>query len=641
MQETTKHIIDLLKSADTDEVRKGAFEAAEQNCETAIEILVELLSSENLGIQEAAEYAIRKIRGFKAVQALCPLLRLENPGIRNSAIDILREICDDDLGCLGEMLHDTDPDIRIFVADILGTSQKHLALTLLSNALSSDIEVNVRYQAAISLGEIGNPVVAEVLYNAMHDEEWVQFSVIEALRKLKSDEYIEKLLTQLNDFSALVKAAIIDSIGEFGTIKAVPILLEQLDAASDPLRNKAIKATIQILGTSSLDILDEHHLNKFKEYLAVAINDEDEDVVHAALIGLSLIHSDESAEIVLEYGDNFELSNENDKLFDVIRCLVKMGETNTLLKALKSDKVNKRGIAVIACCEISSPSTVKALIDNFDEFDRDLQRIIMDYIKKTADISHIQFFENLLNNSDDAHILKHAMYFLGCTAKNTDSADEIYSFIFHPYPDVSFVALEACIAINSNELNQRLIDLYNNEDVKLRKMSVYALGFMPEYFDKIFIALNDENFEVRKLALEAMAQHPDVLEKSLNRISPALNDANKDVRLAFIDTIATLDEQLIEPILVTALSDDDNWVVIRTIDILANRDIKNAIPSLIDLLDNADIMLTLKAIEALGKLGGNVALKKLISLINHEESEVRQAVEEAILCIQQNQDREI
>jgi HEAT repeat protein len=83
------------------------------------------------------------------------------------AMEILRGIPGMDQGPVIELLKDPDPDQRIFAADILGRSGAAAAVAPLCRALLHDPESNVRYQAAVSLGEVGDKSAAECLGQAM------------------------------------------------------------------------------------------------------------------------------------------------------------------------------------------------------------------------------------------------------------------------------------------------------------------------------------------------------------------------------------------------------------------------------------------------------------------------------------------
>ena len=69
MADCTEYLA-LLKSDDKEIVREGAFRAGEDNCVEAVSMLAELLQTNHLGIQEAADSSLRKIGGKETVQAV-------------------------------------------------------------------------------------------------------------------------------------------------------------------------------------------------------------------------------------------------------------------------------------------------------------------------------------------------------------------------------------------------------------------------------------------------------------------------------------------------------------------------------------------------------------------------------------------
>ena len=232
MADCTEYLA-LLKSDDKEIVREGAFRAGEDNCVEAVSMLAELLQTNHLGIQEAADSSLRKIGGKETVQAVLPLLRSDDAPVRNLSMDILREVGSHDLAALIALVHDEDADIRIFVSDILGSTGNVLAVEPLCDALLKDPEVNVRYQAAVSLGELGMSEAAGCLNKAITDEEWVQYSVIEALTKIGHSSSVDALVKALDTASDLVASMIIDSLGEMGNVKAVTMLLKRIEESPD------------------------------------------------------------------------------------------------------------------------------------------------------------------------------------------------------------------------------------------------------------------------------------------------------------------------------------------------------------------------------------------------------------------------
>jgi HEAT repeat protein len=632
-------ILERFSSTDPDELRSAAFDAGAWGLVEAVPRLVRLLQSSNLGVQEAAEDALRTIRGPDAVRGVAPLLRSDNAAVRNSAMDILREIGEDDMKVVAGLLHDADPDMRIFGADILGTSGEHSTVSLLTEALLHDPEVNVRHQAAVSLGELGNPAVAPALRKAMADEEWVQFAVIEALTKIRADSCIDILVQALPRSSGLVASTIIDALGEMNNLKVVPLLLQQLDRASGPLRNKAVKAIVQILGARSLSLLGGKEQGKFQAYLLAALDDEDVDIIKAALLGLSGMGSPVTTQAVLNYGAKLDAGLQHDLLLGAVRSLVSMGFNEVLAKALRDPDEQIVSLAVEVCRNMSSDVAVDEVIDAFWSFNRDAQRVAMDYLAREAGERHIPFFGDILSREGiDAHVIKGALLFLGQKVRCASCGPKLLTFLQHQYDDVKETALEACIALRDSAVNAAMADMYKEQEPLLRMMAVYAMGRIgdPGYTPKLEEALEDEVPDIRKIALEALAQNQDQLFERLPLLSRRLDDESREVRLAFVDVLGNCPaEGPATELLLRALDDRDDWVRIRAIEAFGRRRMALAVPRLVEMLENSHLMVTLKIIEALGIIGDNVAFRTLLGQMGHEELEVQQAAAEAIARIRE------
>ena len=99
----------------------------------------------------------------------------------------------------------------------------------------------------------------------MQDEEWVQFAVIEALTKLRAESSVAALVNALDSSTDLVASIIIEALGEFGNIKAVPMLTKRLEDSPIPLRNKILQAITKILGAKSMPLFYGKNKDKFKE----------------------------------------------------------------------------------------------------------------------------------------------------------------------------------------------------------------------------------------------------------------------------------------------------------------------------------------------------------------------------------------
>lgn len=637
--QTEQEILAKLASDDPDEVRSAAFEAGDMELVSAVEPLVRHIQSNNLGVQEAAENALRRIRGSATVTAVAPLLRSEDAAIRNSAMDILREIGSDDVRMLAALVHDDDPDVRIFAADILGTSDSPLAVATLCDALAKDPEVNVRYQICISLGELGSVQAAETLSKALKDEEWVQFAAVEALAKIRADSCVDILLNAMKSCSELVASTIINALGEMGNVRAVPILLHRLDTASGPLRNKAVKAIVQILGAPSLGLFAPKELETFRTYLLVALTDEDEEIVESALTGLSGVGDIEATRAVLKLLEHLDPMREDDLLLSALHCLTAIGYNEGLREGLQSDNEQVIRAIVEVCGTIGDRPCIELLVEIFDKLDRDMQRIAAHYLARNGDQSDVKFFTHVLENTNDSHVLKEALHFLGVQIQCKEAAPQLLKALDNPYDDVKEAALEACLGLNDPEVNETLTSMDHDDNPLKRMMAVYSMGKIDasKYISALEDALGDPVPDIRKVALESIGSLCGEEPKYFAMLTQCLNDENQAVRLALVDLAGQIQTPETTELLTQALNDEDNWVCIRAVESLGRRRVAKILPKLVQMLERNDVLVTLKIIEALGSIGGKTAFRALLALTGHEDPDVRTAVADAIAHIREEQ----
>lgn len=632
-------ILKDLKSDDNEIVREASFQAGEHNCVDAVPLLAELLKTNHLGLQEAADHALRHIGGKDTVQSVVPLLRSDEAPVRNLSMDILREVGAQDFPSLVALVHDEDPDVRIFAADILGSTNSFMAVEPLCDALLKDPEVNVRYQAAVSLGELSNPDAAKCLNLAMKDDEWVQYAVIEALAKIKHASSVEALVKALDRSSDLVASMIIDALSEVGNIKAVTMLLRHLDKSATALRNKIVKAIVNILGGKSLKLLSTSEKEKLREYMLVALKDEDEEVQDAAILGLGFVGGPKATRQVLKLAEELDPDRDSDRLATIVENLSNIGLNQSLIDAVNSESFKEASVAVEVLARLEGSETSDVLIKAFPDRERDLKRAILASLVKVAGIEAKDFFIEVLENEQDGAMLKAALLFLGTELGLEEEGERIFALLSHPYDDVKEAALEACVSIGGEDMISRFVSLYSSDDPIDRLMAVYALGKLdPEgNLEIIQQALDDEVPDIRKVALEALSDCS-IGNQNLSLIVSRLNDENRDVRLTVIELMGRCYSTEVADFVIQALDDDDDWVQIRAAEALGEKRENAALPKLISLLDAPNKLVVLKVIDALGKIGGTLAFQALLEISNSsEDSEVVQAAEDSIVKIQEEQ----
>jgi HEAT repeat protein len=624
-------LVDQLSGEDTEALREAAFRAGEMACEEAVPRLAGMLESHNLGVQEAAENALRRIGGQNTVQHVIPLLRSEEAPVRNLSMDILRQVGEADFGALVDLLHDTDPDIRIFASDILGSTGQVMAVAPLCESLLKDPETNVRYQAAVSLGDLNFSEAAKCLNQALGDEEWVQFAVIEALAKIRDETSVSALVRALDTSSDLVASMIVEALGEMGNVKAAAMLLKRMGSSPTALRNKMVKAIVKILGAKSLTLLSEHERANFRDYLLVALEDEEWDIQEAAAQGLAHVGGEKATRAILDLASRMDPDRDAEYRESLVSSLARIGYNKALAQGLDGQDARAR-VTVSVMSRLSDPEVSLKLMESFWDKDRDLQRMISQALLQGAGEEAAGFFRDILERHGDGDVLKDALAFLGGKLQAVDVAEQVFAMLDHPYDDVKEAALDACVAINGPDLAERFTAMFASPEPIKRLMAVYALGRMGvgEHLDLLKSALEDEIPDIRKVALEAIAETCMMEEETLPLVVSRLSDENREVRLTVVEQFGRCFSERVVPHLMQALDDSDDWVRIRAMEALSSKKVKEAIPALVTSLDTDNKLIALKIIECLGEIGGQAAFRSLLDVSNSEDPEMQTAAEDAI-----------
>ena len=628
-------ILSLLASGAPEDIREGAQRAGDEKLTEAIPVLVEHLKSTNVGVQDAVDNALRQIGGGKVVHAVLPLLRSDNAPSRNLAMDILRALVAESPEPVQLALQDDDPDVRIFAADILGSAGTSLVVADLCEALLHDPEVNVRYQAAVSLGVLGIPSSVTCLTRALNDEEWVQFSVIEALTKMRATSSINALLQVMDSSSDLVASTVVDALGEMGDMKAVPLLLRRLDSAPTPLANKIVKAIISILGERNLSLLGTKDCTRLRGYMVTALEDEDTAIQDAAIRGFAILGGKEAAAGILQLASNLNPDAETDRLLAMAKALAHMGMTPALEQAVNSPQEHVQQLALAALVRMESVDTVPLLKDVFMKGSREVQRNTIYTLAQKAGPDEQDFFLQILAQHQDGNVIRGCLSFLGEKGDAEKVQEMVFSFFGHPYSDVKEAALNAAIALDTPRIREFCRGLLVHQDPVQRMMGVYALGMLnpAEYSDELLAALEDVSPDVRKVAVKAVGATCSLSNEHFALLQQKMSDENREVRLAAIEALAECPHISLEACLLQGLDDSDPWVRVRCIEKLGEQRELHTVPRLVFLLHDPDNLVVIKTIDALGRIGGETAFRALMELLNHPDKDLQVAAEEAIEAI--------
>ncbi len=632
MPDDTQKILSLLAASDPESIREGAQLAGTRRLAEAIPALVKHIASPNIGVQEAVDRSLRKIGGPEVVHAVIPMLRSDDAPARNLSMDLLRALGSTDLEALYQLLRDDDPDVRIFASDILGSVGSVLAVPPLCRALLHDPEVNVRYQAAVSLGSLAFPEAAPSLNKALEDEEWVQFSVIEALTKIRDESSVGAMFKALGNASDLVASTIVDALGEMGNIKAVPLLLKRLQSSPTPLCNKIVRAVVGIMGERSLSLLGAKDCERLRGYLAVALDDEDPEVQDAAVKGLAALGGEGATGRILALAAKLDMETDAERIANAVAALTRLANCPELEKAVMGGNEQAMQIALEVLIGVDEARGIALTAKIFWDQPRDTQRLMIVELAHRAGPEYQDFFLDILARHKDGTVLRGALLFLGKKGDADVVFERIVPLLSHPYDDVKEAALDACVALHTPAVERHFKEMVKHHDPVQRMMGVYGLGFfeLSHCIDELRDALNDESPDVRKVAVEAFGRDCPLADEYLPLVEEKLGDENREVRMAVFDTLGICSNERFTACLLVGLDDSDPWVRVRCAERLGENKVAQAVEPLVHMLHDENHLIVLKAIEALGKIGGESAFRALLPVLEHRDRDLQTAAEEAV-----------
>jgi len=153
----------LLLQDDSPAVRAEAAAAMATWPECAVTLGAHLLDETDERVRQALFTSLTRLADDQAAAALLPLLRSEEPRLRNGAIEALGSMPEAVGPRITTLLHDGDPDVRIFTVNLLGELRHEQVLPWLLHVLGHDPAVNVVAAAIEVLVEIGAPEHASAL----------------------------------------------------------------------------------------------------------------------------------------------------------------------------------------------------------------------------------------------------------------------------------------------------------------------------------------------------------------------------------------------------------------------------------------------------------------------------------------------
>lgn len=620
-----RRLLEKLTSDQAFDRDEAISELAEIDDVQADAALVTALEDPDKGIRESAADAIIRRQSPHAATFLCEYLASAQISSRNLASELLTRLGKQAIPALSDKVFDPDRDVRKFAVDILGTIKDGSVVDIICKALD-DESANVACSAAETLGLIGDPRAVSSLMEAYDRNVDAGPQIVEALGRIGDRRALPLLIKALDAKDPVSVFTAVEAMGNMKTREVEPYLRKLLAKSDGAFLEAVVSSLIKVAHATDHAVLDDLPTAQLQTCLISAVRGGDQQTKLFALEELRAWNNSTAVDLLLN-----ALKDTNEDVSakaKEILAVAAMSATEKITEALRD----------------ASPTVACALLD------------------MTADSGNSRFADDvakMLNNSDET-VRERAVSALGkigdrhavemLIGSTTDSVGHVRSAAFKAigwiggeqaiallikgldddYPDVRQAALGGLILNANEEVIKRLTEDLHHEKPIRQIMAAQALGWIGESFviEPLISALNHPEWEVRKSAVESLGR---LAERSAaEHVKVLLNDEEPKVRRSAIDALIALEGVRASQSVSCLLDDDDTWVKFHAINALGSLGDTAMIEQILPFLSDENDILRVAAAKALARFQDKRALPFLRSSAGDRNSDVADAVDEAI-----------
>jgi HEAT repeat protein len=186
-QRSCEELVVALEDSDAT-VRRHAAQRITSCLNAAAALVSRLKREENTAVREAILNSLLRMHDPTIGSGLADCLRSEDAALRNDVIEAFRQLGDEVAPILRSLLADPDPDVRIFVVNILNSECHPDVEQWLIEVIELDAHVNVCATAVDLLCEVGTDAAVDPLLrlkSRFAHEAYIQFAADLALKRIR------------------------------------------------------------------------------------------------------------------------------------------------------------------------------------------------------------------------------------------------------------------------------------------------------------------------------------------------------------------------------------------------------------------------------------------------------------------------
>lgn len=262
-------IIIRLDAQDSDERRRAVYDLENYEANMIIDLLVKSVQDENRAVREAASEILVTLPATVCTHKLAPLLGSDRIEVRNVVAAVLVKYGESAVQDLIPTLVHENEDVRKFSADILGLARNTDAVEELCQAVLNDSVATVVESSIEALGKIGDANALPTLYEIFNKHSGYDLVAVEAIGLIGEPSSIEFLTKNLKADDPMLVFAIIDALGNVGSVDALGPMVQMLPEAPDFLKTQTLITILKIGQSSNTLVLAE----KYADLLDMVIHE--------------------------------------------------------------------------------------------------------------------------------------------------------------------------------------------------------------------------------------------------------------------------------------------------------------------------------------------------------------------------------
>ena len=591
-----RDLADQLASPDEPTRLRAAESLAEDDAPSSAQKLAGSIGDESWRVRRTVVEGLARKAGADELDSLLRALRDDhrNPGVLNSALQVLAIGGIDAIEPLSEFLNDSDADLRIYATHALGDQHDPRAVPVLINALG-DENVNVRYHAIEALGKMRAVEAIDALAAVAESRDFfLSFPALDALMIIGDSRIAPRLVPLLED--EMLRSPATEALGLLGDEEVVAPLAELLNT---PGANAPVIASA--LATLYNRYEKSYHEGRYIADLARgAINATG---VQNLLDAIDRTSGDNLRPLALVLGwlegeaverALVRLLGQATARKEVIESLVRYGErvTRLLIEQLEAEEVETRKAAVIALGRIGDPDAVPALVRAMTD-DDELTIAAAGALGKVGDRRAFDALLEMIGRSDAS---------------------------------VRQASIAAINSLGHPEMAGRAVRLLEDSNAYVRESAVKIAGYFgyAECTDLLLERCRDADENVRRAAIEHVAYLED--ERVIPTLVDALRDAPPRVRAAAAAAFAQVEGGAALPHLLGALSDSDSWVRYFAARSIGQHRYGESLDALAAVANNDHAShVRIAAVDSLGRIDGPDAVALLTTFVDSTDQDLARA----------------